>query len=1009
MVNIRKIVNAKFYGNFKNNSNGLGFKNLKTFLNWLSTQGISGRGRTEEELKEEIMDKYLDSNIALSLPNTPNYLLKDIPKYEKTDSRKTKVMTASTFRLKDDSDSPIDINSFYNSIVFYNKHLFNNKGERVVIRFSNEDDVLYEGDAEIAFRSIRLGSQADFISDINTLLSKKNLAGSDTFSAVLSPTLDWFKLYFLTKEKNLGGGSYSINCKEYKNKYFKIKKLDFVDNNNCLFNCIKNSVDKYKNMDCKKIRGLIRRIKLKDDSLIKIRQIPEIERCLRVNINVYTGLTRTDKFYTSKQKYNKTVNVILFEEHYYLINGSKKIAEKKKPTKNKLETKYLIYDLETIFDRNSCDFLKVSCLAWYIMDDLYNFKYDIKTLEDCRFERENPLKKLLDVITSPPKGYKYKIIGFNNSRFDNFLLADYALKNEKLGKVFFVNNSILDMKIGNSDTFDLCRFIPSSLKNACNSFNTEPKKVDGFSHKEPQDAFEIGGKEGLDKWITDNYEKLEHYNKIDVLCLASLISKCASSVLELTTKNITDYQTIGQLSYKYWDEIRKLNNIETPKPNNIVDDVFIRKSLVAGRTQAYFHKMIYSGLVKMVDVKSLYPFVMMNYKFPIGSYIETSKYHRNKLGIYRCKIIHQNMKWNDRIHKYFNTIDGSKFKTEFAPVVVPLRTKDNPLDWDYRGEQIINLTTIDIECIKKYGGEIEIYEGIYWENTSEDVFNCFLEPFMNCKNNQDTLKKSKDEKYNPALRELCKLFSNSLSGKVIQRNFEEETVFAKNSTDIRDFHNKTKEGGREYDFGNSFVLCKGKKIDDKIFGKNAKPSYLGVFIYAYARRYMYETILNKYCVFYEDTDSALLPQSEFEDFIIDNKEIYNTGVYGCLEEEVGDANKAVIIAKKCYCVINEKDSSKSKYKSKGVSKNHKYMTEKEIMKKYGVVPEKLTKKQIEDIFNEINTFCLTEQFFMDQYNNEVIIVFQSSLKRVCQPNNDLNDINFGIKQVFNIKRLNPTE
>ncbi len=46
--------------------------------------------------------------------------------------------------------------------------------------------------------------------------------------------------------------------------------------------------------------------------------------------------------------------------------------------------------------------------------------------------------------------------------------------------------------------------------------------------------------------------------------------------------------------------------------------------------------------------------------------------------------------------------------------------------------------------------------------------------FQNIKIREDILKEHEPKLYNAALRNTAKLFLNSLSGKVIQRNYEEE-------------------------------------------------------------------------------------------------------------------------------------------------------------------------------------------------------------------------------------------
>jgi hypothetical protein len=48
-------------------------------------------------------------------------------------------------------------------------------------------------------------------------------------------------------------------------------------------------------------------------------------------------------------------------------------------------------------------------------------------------------------------------------------------------------------------------------------------------------------------------------------------------------------------------------------------------------------------------------------------------------------------------------------------------------------------------------------------------------------------KEHRKDLYNGALREVCKLYLNSLSGKVIQRNFEKVTQIVKNPDEVNRF------------------------------------------------------------------------------------------------------------------------------------------------------------------------------------------------------------------------------
>jgi len=291
-------------------------------------------------------------------------------------------------------------------------------------------------------------------------------------------------------------------------------------------------------------------------------------------------------------------------------------------------------------------------------------------------------------------------------------------------------------------------------------------------------------------------------------------------------------------------------DLEILAPLNLEDDTFIRSSLVAGRSQAFYGRQKFNFKVQAKDVCSLYPYIMINRQFPDCSeaYIKTDIYMKDKLGIYKVKIIHQNMNWFDEIviqkqanklmeiMKQAKKIEEEKalinntevnnsplpeLATEFAPVVFPKRSEDVavPLDWNNRGSFECTMTNIDIECIRDNGGEVEVYDGIYWENTRDDIFD-YLKDLETEKNRQDILKNEDEKHYNESLREMCKLFSNSLSGKVIQRNFDDDSKMIQSSTDLAKFRSGIKPDTLYLEqLSKNLIIANGKKLDSRKVGK----------------------------------------------------------------------------------------------------------------------------------------------------------------------------------------------
>ncbi len=62
---------------------------------------------------------------------------------------------------------------------------------------------------------------------------------------------------------------------------------------------------------------------------------------------------------------------------------------------------------------------------------------------------------------------------------------------------------------------------------------------------------------------------------------------------------------------------------------------------------------------------------------------------------------------------------------------------------------------------------------------------------------------------------------------------------------------------------NKFCVMNGTTKEP--YTRGAKPSYLGVFIYAHARALMYDSIFTKVECLYTDTDSALI---YYDDYLV---------------------------------------------------------------------------------------------------------------------------------------------
>lgn len=77
-----------------------------------------------------------------------------------------------------------------------------------------------------------------------------------------------------------------------------------------------------------------------------------------------------------------------------------------------------------------------------------------------------------------------KLISFNGSNFDDYLLLDHVSKFDYKVDAVFSGKSILGMRFRNFECWDLNKFLTGSLATNCKSFNTTIKKIDGFEHSQ---------------------------------------------------------------------------------------------------------------------------------------------------------------------------------------------------------------------------------------------------------------------------------------------------------------------------------------------------------------------------------------------------------------------------------------------------------------------------------------------------------------------------------------------
>ena len=215
---------------------------------------------------------------------------------------------------------------------------------------------------------------------------------------------------------------------------------------------------------------------------------------------------------------------------------------------------------------------------------------------------------------------------------------------------------------------------------------------------------------------------------------------------------------------------------------------------------------------------------------------------------------------------------------------------------------------------------------------------------MKAKNEQDTLKSSKvpevKAKYNSALRETLKLLMNSLSGKVIEGLHTEKTQDVASVAEYEKIKDKSQSINFINAIGNKIFIT--YEVDGETMIAKQRPIYLGVLIYDYAKKYMYENSYSKIGLdqlLYTDTDASKFiswkkwvddnniqvphhPEVELVDERYKNHKIYQSDskVFGSFEDEleemVGTDYVFYCLEKKSWCYAVD---GKAKFRFKGLN------------------------------------------------------------------------------------------
>jgi len=625
--------------------------------------------------------------------------------------------------------------------------------------------------------------------------------------------------------------------------------------------------------------------------------------------------------------------------------------------KEKVNKKFVIFDYETVID-----FDRSSCMREYSLSILVLSNEQLESLTDADEKKDlNKIKEIREECCKTFLGFDCSIqfihwilanqidtafcfIGFNNANFDNFILLnallEYQQKNgtDSIGitDIFYNGSQLLNLRInGRHDTFDIHKHLMGSLKNNCDSFKIQSCAKLSFDHNKAQQLY---ADNKLIDFITGN-EELKEYNEHDVLATGVLFCKYRRALKAIPATNkysfeLDSIKTVGSLIYKVFEESKVNKKFDLPKLS-YQQYTDLQNSKIAGRVELFNGVQKVEERLVSTDVCSLYPYVMsvLNCYYPCGNkLIEVSEY-----------------KGDDVIGFYYCDIDQSNLRGMNLPNIYAKKSAVEN-DWSYTGvlENYL-ISNVMIGLLRKYNCKVVIKNGFVFPDKKKscDMFDFILD-FMSAKNEQDTKKKNKDETYNPALRETLKLLMNSLSGKVIEGLHTEKTEDISNLADLEKIKNKCEKVNVINSIGGKLFITYEVNAE-KLCKSSQRPIYLGVLIYDYAKRYMFENSYSKVGLdqlLYTDTDASKFRYSKFIDWKnwIDtnniqvphwaevelkderykNHKIYDphSKVFGSFEDELEDMTGEKYVF---YCL--EKKSwlyavdGKAKFRFKGLNDN----------------------------------------------------------------------------------------
>jgi hypothetical protein len=634
----------------------------------------------------------------------------------------------------------------------------------------------------------------------------------------------------------------------YKND--KAKQISITLSNKSIINCF-NPISKRNNCGLACIKHILKKEfdnqKIRDSNNIKAGSI-EIQDILTIYNEVKGSNDKPLEIILinanpNNLDFNKYNYMLLYKNHFLVVDNIIDLnSDNYENHKTKRGT--LIYDLETRYNLDKP--IKVNGEIQYeLYDILCCVEYqDYKSTEKMQkhfysyYNSDNIFisscslfRAFLDEQAASNKFYN--IWSHNGARFDNYFIIRSLYQDQAINeieKIQLRGFSVIGMQYNSHLFKDSACFMPNTLDNLSKNFKVKNPKLKEFSVNgkilnNTQLCFyrpELNVKDFLNLRNNDKdfWECYLTYCFADCTALFQIIEAFKTEINSLIEKmnpkalltcSMMKFNTIGSHAKAIFSYLNE-NNYHFKDYLTFFDDneklLFVNNFKRGGISHCNKKGKHTKGVVS-VDITSQYPAAMLHLNIACGKSKWVTEYDKVKYGYYHIK----NLKFDNN---YFKPACGSNDSNK------------NSLNWANENIEEDYIDSFMLEYLIKNCGLIsfDIVKGLVSNQfkSGNKIFNKYVMTLFDAKAEQDEYKNNNDERYNPALREVIKLYLNSLSGKLVEDPRKYGTIKM-----------VSEETENSKQFNGMNTIKKSTEDLNMLVG-------LGVMVYSYSKRLLFEYI-----------------------------------------------------------------------------------------------------------------------------------------------------------------------